>query len=123
VEKVYVIFLDAQNRILSIEKLFSGSITAAAIYPREIIKRLIELKASAFVMAHNHPSRSTAPSAADISITAKIGIAALSIDAAFHDHIIVGDGYHSLADSGLLERVSKELDVLLDRYERAVPEE
>ena len=56
VEKVYIIFLDAQNKILAIEKMFSGSITAASIYPREIIKRLIHLKANAFVMAHNHPS-------------------------------------------------------------------
>ena len=53
IEKVYVIFLDAQNKILAIEKVFSGSITAASIYSREIVKRIIHLKASAFVMAHN----------------------------------------------------------------------
>ena len=53
VEKVYVIFLDAQNKILAIEKMFSGSITAASIYPREVVKGLIKLKASAFLIAHN----------------------------------------------------------------------
>jgi DNA repair protein RadC len=73
VEKVYVVFLDAQNRILAIEKIFSGSLTAATIYPREIVKRLLRLKASAFLMAHNHPSGDTKPSAEDLSMTVKLG--------------------------------------------------
>ena len=113
VEKVYIIFLDAQNKILAIEKLFSGSITAASIYTREIVKRLIHLKASAFVMAHNHPSTVTTPSAEDKTITIKVGIAAASIDVAFHDHIIIGDGYHSMADNGWLEQVSSRFSGLL----------
>jgi len=112
VEKVYIIFLDAQNKILAIEKLFSGSITAASIYPREIVKRLINLKASAFVMAHNHPSTDTTPSAEDKSITIKVGIAAASIDVAFHDHIIIGDGYHSMADNGWLKKITNRYSSL-----------
>ena len=113
VEKVYIIFLDAQNKILAIEKMFSGSITAASIYPREIIKRIIHLKASAFVMAHNHPSTDTTPSAEDKSITIKVGIAAASIDVNFHDHIIIGNGYHSMADTGWLKHVSSRFSNLL----------
>jgi DNA repair protein RadC len=113
IEKVYVIFLDAQNKILAIEKMFSGSITAASIYPREIIKRLIQLKASAFVMAHNHPSTDTTPSAEDKAITIKIGIAAASIDVAFHDHIIIGDGYYSMADNGWLKEITNGFSKLL----------
>jgi DNA repair protein RadC len=113
VEKVYVIFLDAQNRILKVEKVFSGSITAAAVYPREIVKRLIRLKASAFLMAHNHPSGDTKPSAEDKAITLKLGVAAMSIDVAFHDHLIIGDGYHSMADEGQLQRVNAELTRML----------
>jgi DNA repair protein RadC len=113
VEKVYIIFLDAQNRILKIEMVFSGSLTAAAIYPREVVKRLIRLKASAFLMAHNHPSGDTKPSAEDQAITFKLGIAAASIDVAFHDHIIIGDGYYSLADAGQLQKISNELARLL----------
>jgi DNA repair protein RadC len=105
-EKVYIIFLDARNKILAIEKIFSGSITAASIYPREIIKRLIQLKASAFVIAHNHPSGQSTPSAEDQAITIKIGIAAASIDVTLHDHIIIADGYHSMADTGWLKTVS-----------------
>lgn len=114
VEKVYIIFMDAKNKILAIEKMFSGSITASSIYPREIIKRLIRLKASAFVMVHNHPSEDTAPSAEDKSITIKVGIATASIDVAFHDHIIIGDGYHSMADTGWLEKVSGKFSSLLN---------
>ncbi len=75
VEKVYFIFLDGQNRILAIENLFSGSITASPMYPREIVKRLIELKSSTFLMAHNHPSGDLEPSAEDKSMTIKVGLA------------------------------------------------
>ena len=120
IEKVYVIFLDAQNKILAIEKLFSGSITAAFIYPREIVKRIIHLKASAFVMAHNHPSTDTTPSAEDKSITIKIGIAAASIDVAFHDHIIIGDGYYSMADNGWLKEITNAFSNLLRSKPRAM---
>jgi DNA repair protein RadC len=113
VEKVYIIFLDAQNQIIAIEKMFSGSITASSIFPREIVKRLIRLKATAFVLAHNHPSMDTTPSVEDKSITVKVGIAAASIDVAFHDHIIIGDGYHSMADTGWLKHVASRFSNLL----------
>jgi DNA repair protein RadC len=59
VESVFCIFLNAKNEILSIEKIFSGTISAAMIYPRELIKRILALKATAIVMAHNHPSGDT----------------------------------------------------------------
>lgn len=102
VEKAYFIFMDAKNKILAIENLFSGTITSSVIYTREIVKQLIRHKASAFVMAHNHPSGDINPSSEDKSITIKVGFAAASIDVVFHDHIIIGDGYHSMADSGWL---------------------
>jgi DNA repair protein RadC len=113
VEAVYCIFIDAKNNILGIEKVFSGSLTASAIYPREIVKRLLKLKASAFVMVHNHPSGDLTPSIEDKSITIKVGIAAASIDVSFHDHIIIGDGYHSMADTGWLKKVSSRFSNLL----------
>ena len=113
VEKVYIIFLDAQNQIIAIEKIFSGSITAASIYTREIVKRLIQLKASAFLIAHNHPSGDTKPSSEDKSITIKVGIAAASIDVVFHDHIIIGDGYHSMADDGFMRKVIQGFNLFL----------
>jgi len=113
IEKVYLIFLDAQNNVIAIENLFSGSITASAIYVREIVKRLIHLKASSFIMWHNHPSGDTKPSAEDKSITIKAGIAAASIDVQFHDHLIIGDGYHSMADAGWLKEVRSRFVSLL----------
>lgn len=124
IEKVYFIFLNAQNKILSIEELFSGSLTASSIYPREIVKRLIQLKASAFIMVHNHPSGDIKPSAEDKSITIKVGVAAASIDVQLHDHIIIGNGFHSMADTNWLSGVSKQFSNLLKSepaLERRVP--
>lgn len=113
VETIYCIFLDAKNKILAIEKMFSGSITASMVYPREIAKRLIAHRASAFILVHNHPSGDVNPSLEDKSITIKVGIAAASIDVSLHDHIIVGDGYHSMADTGWLKKVSSRFSNLL----------
>jgi len=113
IETIYCIFLNAKNKILAIEKMFSGSLTASAIYPREIVKRLIALKASSLVMAHNHPSGDPTPSAEDKSITIRIGIAVASIDASFHDHIIIGDGYHSMADTGWFKKISNQFSEFL----------
>jgi len=115
VEEIYCIFLDAKNKIIAIEKMFSGSLTASAVYPREIIKRLVTLKSSAFVMVHNHPSGDLKPSSEDKSITIKVGIAALSIDVSLHDHIIIGDGYYSMADTGWLKNVSSRFSILLNQ--------
>jgi DNA repair protein RadC len=64
-------------------------------------------------MAHNHPSMDTTPSAEDKTITIKVGIAAASIDVNFHDHIIIGDGYLSMADTGWLKKVSNRFSSLL----------
>ena len=113
IEKAYFIFMDSKNAILAIENLFSGTICSSAIYPREIVKRAIELKANAFVMGHNHPSGDINPSPEDEYITKKVALAAASIDVFFHDHIIIGDGYHSMADSGSLKKISQEFNSVL----------
>jgi DNA repair protein RadC len=113
VEKMYFIFLDSQNKILGIESLFSGTLQSCSIYTRELVKRLIGKKAAAFVAAHNHPSGDVTPSPEDKSISIKVGIAAASIDVQFHDHLIVGDGYHSMADSGWLKNVTRQFSNLL----------
>ena len=113
VEAVYCIFLNAKNRILAIEKMFTGTISASAIYPRELIKRILALKSSAIVLTHNHPSGCLVPSAEDKAITIKVAIALISIDATLHDHIIIGDGFHSMADSGLLNTVKSKFNNLL----------
>jgi len=113
VESVYCIFLNAKNRILAIEKMFSGSISASAIYPRELVKRILALKSTAIVMVHNHPSGCLVPSAEDKAITIKVAIALFSVDATLHDHIIIGDGFHSMADTGFLKTVKSKFNNLL----------
>jgi len=113
VEKVYCIFLDAKNRIIGIEMMFAGTISASTIYTRELIKRIITLKSTAIVLVHNHPSGCAEPSIEDKTITMKVAIALASVDVALHDHIIIGDGYHSMADSGWLSGVGRRFKDLL----------
>ena len=113
VETVYCIFLNAKNRILAIEKIFSGTISSSVIYPRELVKRIIELKSTAIVLTHNHPSGFVEPSIEDKAITVRMAIAVASIDVALHDHIIIGQGFHSMADSGWLQSVRSRYDDLL----------
>lgn len=109
VEAFYCIFLNAKNKMLGIEKLFSGSILSANIYPREIVKRVLALKSTCVVLAHNHPSGDTEPSMEDLRITTKIGIALDSIGVTIHDHVIVGDGYHSMEASGYLKTMRSKI--------------
>ena len=112
VETVFCIFLNAKNRILAIEKIFSGTISSSVIYPRELIKRVIALKSTAIVLTHNHPSGFVEPSIEDKAITVRIAIALASIDVSLHDHIIMGDGFHSMADSGFIKSVRSRYDNL-----------
>jgi DNA repair protein RadC len=100
VETVYCIFLDMKNHILSIEKMFSGTINCATVFPREIVKRVVALRAGAVLMGHNHPSGDTTPSAEDRALTKRVIFSLMVIDVLLHDHLIVGNGYHSLSDEG-----------------------
>ncbi len=115
VETVYCLFLDTKNHILAIEKIFSGSISSAVIYPREIVKRVIALRANGVIMAHNHPSGNPEPSLEDKSITKKVLMALATIDVKLLDHIIIGDGYRSLAEDGLIESLTNQFNDLLGR--------
>ena len=113
VENVFCIFLNAKNRILAIEKIFSGTISSSVIYPRELIKRVIALKSTAIVLTHNHPSGFIEPSPEDKAITVRIAIALASIDVVLHDHIIIGDNFFSMADEGWLKSVKNRYYDLL----------
>jgi len=114
IETIYCIFLNSKNYIISIEKMFSGSITSASIYPREIVKRVLALKSTALILVHNHPSGDTIPSPEDKAITIKVGVATASIDACLHDHIIVGNGFHSMTDTGWLRGIKAQFTDLLN---------
>ena len=102
-EVLYGVFINNGNQIIAIEKLFTGSIRSSMVFPRELIKRMLALKANSLVLSHNHPSGSTAPSEADKKITRIVGIALASIEARLLDHMIIGDSYYSMAESGFIE--------------------
>jgi len=102
-ELFVVCFLNGQNQILTTEILFEGSINTSAVYPREVVSRIIELGASAVILAHNHPSGSITPSSSDRAVTKKLETALASIDVDLLDHIIVGGSEHfSFSDHRLL---------------------
>ncbi len=101
-EHFFCIFLDAQNKMITIETLFSGSLTSSAVYPREVIKAVLKHEAANIILAHNHPSGITIPSSSDLAITKKLQTACKAIDVIVLDHIIIGDDYYSFADNGLL---------------------
>ncbi len=104
VEVLYGIFMDAKNHIIDIQELSRGTLTASAVYPREVIKKVITLKTSALILAHNHPSGDTTPSTEDRAITTMIGLVLHAMGVVLHDHTIIGNGYHSMADSGWIKQ-------------------
>ncbi len=89
-EQFRVLFLDRKNRLIADEVLGKGTVDRAPVYPREIIKRCLELGATAVILAHNHPSGDPTPSGSDIEMTQKIVQAAKAINISVHDHLIVG---------------------------------
>lgn len=102
-ESFGVIFVNTQHQIIDFEIMFKGTINSCAIYPREVIKKALELNAAAMVLAHNHPSGICEPSAADHSITSAISDAARLFDIGLLDHFIVSGREHlSFAQRGLL---------------------
>ena len=94
--------MNAQNQIISTEVISSGSLATAAVFPREIVKRLLALEAGAIICGHNHPSGETLPSNSDRALTKKLQQALECIDVALLDHVVIGDGFYSFSDQGLL---------------------
>lgn len=89
VEQFRVLFLDRKNRLIADEQQQKGTVDHTPVYPREIVKRALELGASAVILVHNHPSGDPTPSAADIAMTREIVSAARGLGIAVHDHLIV----------------------------------
>lgn len=87
-----IAFLNNQNRLIACENMFRGTIDAASVYPREVLKAVLQYNAAAVVLAHNHPSGVLEPSKADRAITQRLKDALALIDVKVHDHIIVGGG-------------------------------
>ena len=102
VERLHLLFLDRKNRLIADEEQQRGTVDHTPVYPREVVKRALELGASAIILVHNHPSGDPTPSKADIAITRKIAEAAAKLGIEVHDHIIIGrKGHTSLKSLGL----------------------
>lgn len=86
------LFLDNQHRLLHYQELFQGTIDGASVYPREVVKRVLQLNAAAVIFAHNHPSGVAEPSQADRHITLQLRDALALVDVRVLDHFVVGDG-------------------------------
>lgn len=91
-EAFYLLFLDNQHRVIRDEVLFEGTIDAASVYPREVVKRALHHNAAAVILAHNHPSGIAEPSQADRRITVRLKDALGLVDIRVLDHFVVGDG-------------------------------
>ena len=97
------IFLNAQHQIIEVEEIFRGTLTQASVYPREVVKRALQLNAAAVIFAHNHPSGVTQPSRADELLTRSLKEALALVDVRVLDHfIIAGAQALSFAERGLM---------------------
>jgi len=94
-EEFRVLFLDKRNGLIADELLGVGTVDHTPVYPREIVRRALELGASALIMVHNHPSGDPTPSKADIDMTRAVGKALAAIGIALHDHVVLGRGRHA----------------------------
>jgi DNA repair protein RadC len=102
-ETVYVVLLDARNRILGEAKVSEGSLSAAVVHPRDVFRPVIEESAAALILVHNHPSGDPTPSAEDVTITERLRAAGEVMGIKVLDHVIIGDGcYTSLLERGHL---------------------
>ena len=103
VEQLRVLYLNTRNRLLLDETAMEGSINVAPIYPREIVRRSLEVGATALILAHNHPSGDPRPSSEDVRVTRLIARAGETLDIRLHDHVIVArSGWISLRAAGYL---------------------
>lgn len=89
-EQFRVLFLDRKNTLIADEEQGHGTVDHVPVYPREIVKRALELSSSALILVHNHPSGDPSPSAEDIAMTKEIDKAAQVLGLTLHDHLIIG---------------------------------
>ena len=102
-EQFRVLYLDNRNQLLLDEVQNRGTVDHAPVYPREVVRRALELSAKSMIIVHNHPSGDPTPSRADIDMTRQVIDAARALDIAVHDHLIVGrDGVASFKQLGLM---------------------
>ena len=102
-EHFAVIYLNARNRIITVETIQEGIVNQAVVYPRKVLEKALLHKASAIILVHNHPSGHVRPSDADIRLTRLLQDTARVMDIALHDHLIVGENrFFSFREEGIL---------------------
>lgn len=102
-EQFRILFLDKKNAVIADEVQQTGTVDHTPVYPREVVRRALELSASAVILVHNHPSGDPTPSGADMKMTRELIDIAKPLGVAIHDHIIVGrDGHASFRGLGLI---------------------
>ncbi|MBM3568206.1 MAG: JAB domain-containing protein [Alphaproteobacteria bacterium] len=102
-EQFRILFLDRKNGLIADEVQEAGTVDHTPVYPREVIKRALELGATALILVHNHPSGDPTPSKADIAVTKDIVAAGQKLNVTVHDHLVIGRGRHlSFKTAGLL---------------------
>ena len=102
-EQFRILFLDKRNQLIADEVQQVGTVDHTPVYPREVVKRALELSATAVILVHNHPSGDPTPSRADVEMTRQIADVAKPLGIAVHDHVIVGrNGHASLKGMGLM---------------------
>jgi DNA repair protein RadC len=92
IEQFRILFLDNKNRLLADEAQARGTVDHTPVYPREVVKRALELHATALILVHNHPSGDPTPSREDIEMTKEVKKAAATLGVVVHDHVIIGNG-------------------------------
>ena len=103
IEQFRILFLNNKNILIADEVQQSGTVNHTQVYPREVVKRALELGATAIIMVHNHPSGDPTPSQGDIAMTREVAEAAAKLQISIHDHLIIGrDGHASFKALGLL---------------------
>jgi DNA repair protein RadC len=102
-EQFRILFLDKKHRVIADELQQEGTVDHTPVYPREVVKRALELGASALILVHNHPSGDPTPSKADIEMTRQIVAAAAPLSLSVHDHLVIGGKNHfSFKSQGLI---------------------
>lgn len=108
-----VLFLDAKNRVMAVETMFEGTLTASSVYPREVVRAALNHRAAAVIFAHNHPSGDPEPSRADMDITRRLVLACMTMGITVHEHLVVGNNrYYSFADHGHISRMCRQFEQL-----------
>jgi DNA repair protein RadC len=102
-EQFRILFLDRKNTVIADEEQATGTVDHVPVYPREVVKRALELNAGAIILVHNHPSGDPTPSQEDIQMTQRIDAACKTISVAIHDHVVIGkEDEYSFRAAGLL---------------------